>query len=94
MDYLGLSLNEQLVVAMGIGFLFAPWNRGMLPLVIVIIVVEFLMWSFWPTSWNGEIRAGMLLSGILGWIIGKTIIGHKIHKPGRKYVRSFIPWKL
>ena len=75
----------QTIFSFTIGVLISPWSSGLFFLIVFIIVYDILLYIFChghPRYYDVFTRAGVILGSILGWIIGRTISGDEILKPG------------
>ena len=68
----------QVILAFTIGILFSPWNNGLILFIIFIIAYEILYFyatGFQTPYWRLEGRLAIFMASILGFIIGRTLVG-------------------
>lgn len=73
------NLNTQLLMGFCIGLIFSPWSYGWLFFVIFLIVWELLygIATKWhPSRWNLYERLLVLAVSLLGWVIGRMLVGY------------------
>jgi len=78
-----------LILSFTYGLILAPFGSGLFFLVVSILAYEWLIYVFAhgrygppATFWEGDLRAGVILASILGWIIGRTVSGYEILPSG------------
>lgn len=62
----------QVFVSLIFGLLLSPWSYGLFFLIIFLIVYEFLYYLYSPYH-NLFVRTGVIMSCLLGFIIGRTL---------------------
>jgi hypothetical protein len=77
LDYSCRNYPIDLILALTFGIIFSPWKVFLIFFVIFFIVYEFAFYYVIPHRWYPDIRGGVILAYILGWIIGRTIIGYQ-----------------
>ena len=65
-----------LFLALSIGILLSPWKVFLILFVFGFLVYELGFYFIIQHCWYPDIRAGIILAYILGWIIGRTLIGY------------------
>lgn len=75
----------QVIVSFVWGILLAPWSAGMIFLAASIILFEIFIYVFTkgnPKYYNTFVRTGVICSSVLGFIVGRTLSGDEVCKPG------------
>lgn len=70
----------QILASFALGILFAPWSWGPLYFITFLIAYEIVCGYFTRGQapyWRLEARVGILFASILGFIIGRTLVGHQ-----------------
>ena len=68
----------QVILAFTIGVLFSPWNNGLFLFILFLIAYELLYFyatGFQLPYWRLEGRVAIVMASILGFIIGRTVVG-------------------
>ena len=65
-----------LLLALSFGILLSPWRTLLILFVIFFIGYEIGFYYILQHRWYPDIRAGVILAYILGWIIGRTVMGY------------------
>lgn len=66
----------QLIGSLCLGILFGPYSWGLFYLLLFIIIYEliiFILTKGNPKYWNHEVRAGIIMASIFGWLIGREL---------------------
>lgn len=70
----------QMIVSFIIGMLFAPWSYGIFFLLAFTVIYEILYYLYVDKStYIAEVRAGISLASICGWVTGRTLYELDIH---------------
>lgn len=72
------SSNVQILIAFLTGFIFSPWSLGFLYFILFLIFYELMVIYYTNCSepyWKIEVRIGILASSMLGFLLGKLIVG-------------------
>lgn len=75
----------QVVVAFAYGILLGPLASGLFLLIVSLFFYEWLYYILTrgqPDMWQLETRVGVIMSSILGYIIGRTIVKAEVLKEG------------
>jgi hypothetical protein len=59
-----------------IGVLFSPWSRGLLYFLLFAIVLE--IFYYMKEKWCPFHRVGLFFSALLGFILGRLLIGYHL----------------
>lgn len=65
----------QLITTFSLGVLFSPWSYGIFYLLLFIIMYEVVFFYYtgpYNPYWNPEVRGGVILAAILGFIVGRV----------------------
>lgn len=73
--YSCINYPIDLIIALTLGVLLSPWKVFLLLFVYLFIIYELGLYFVLKNRWYPDIRAGIILAYILGWIIGRTVIG-------------------
>lgn len=80
----------QLILAFTLGILLSPWSYGLLYFLLFLIAYEIVLVYMTEAQvpyWRIETRLGVIAASILGFIIGRVLVGfpdHGLtHKPKR-----------
>ena len=73
--YSCINYPVDLILALAMGVLLSPWKVFLLLFVYLFIFYELGLYFVFKKRWYPDIRAGIILAYILGWIIGRTILG-------------------
>lgn len=68
----------QLVVAFAFGVIFSPFSYGPLFFIIWLVLYEFAYAYYTNTEcpyWRLFFRVALIMASILGWLIGRTVVG-------------------
>ena len=65
-----------LILSLSIGILLSPWKVFLILFAFWFIAYEFAFYYVIKYRWYPDIRAGIILAYILGWIIGRTVLGY------------------
>lgn len=65
-----------LLLALAFGVILSPWRVLLILFVVFFIAYEIGFYYIFKNRWYPDIRAGIILAYILGWIIGRTVIGY------------------
>lgn len=66
----------QIIGAFTYGIILSPWSSGLFVLIISIITYELLFYLFThgcPRYYNLFVRTTVIMSSVLGYIIGRTL---------------------
>lgn len=70
----------QLAAAFCLGILFSPWSWGLVYFISFLLIYEILAayytWCEAP-YWRWTTRLGVLFFSVLGFFVGRLIVGHK-----------------
>lgn len=84
---------QKFLLAFTVPLILSPWSYGPLFAVIMIIILEFIiiMMTWGTKDYHPEVRVGVILCAILGWIVGRTIIGvpHFHNEEDRQHLNDF-----
>lgn len=75
----------QYISAFVLGVLVAPWSSGLFFLIVFIIVYELAYYTYThgnPKYYSAEVRAGVILASVLGWIMGRAVSDDNIFQDG------------
>jgi hypothetical protein len=73
------NINAQLIIAFLTGLIFSPWSYGWLFFIIFLLVWEILYaisTECHPNQWILKERILIIVVSILGWMIGRIIVGY------------------
>lgn len=74
----------QIILAFAFGLIFAPFNKGVLYLIVFFIISELVALTYYMNAqirYPGITRIGLIGAGILGFIIGRIVIeDHHLNK--------------
>lgn len=89
----------QVVSAFAVGVIFSPWSRALLLFITLLVVYELLYFystSFSLPYWRLEGRAAILMASILGFILGRTLVGFDdpIRDRTPKLTRQLKPYRV
>ncbi len=77
------------------GFLFADWSWGIVYLIAFLIVFEIFYYIYCYAykgfdDWNLMIRIGIIAGAIMGFLIGRHIIGKNDHEKSMREFYDYI----
>lgn len=76
-DRVYASERIQIFLNFMVGFILAPWSRGLLYYLIFVIIIE-VFYYFYQKDWSFLLRIGMFISSLLGFILGRLFIGYRL----------------
>ncbi len=65
-----------LLLSLTMGILLSPWKVFLIIFVLFFLIYEAGFYYLAVHRWYPDIRAGVIIAYILGWIIGRTFIGY------------------
>ncbi len=68
----------QLILSFCLGILFAPFTYGFIYYLIFLILYEIILFAM-SKPWNYELRIGVFAFSLIGFIIGRYLVGKKVH---------------
>lgn len=63
----------QVMVSFALGVFFGPISWGIIFYIVFIIAWEVMVYITYRAEWNAIHRASIIMSSILGFIIGRTL---------------------
>jgi len=64
-----------MILSFMIGVIFSPWSRGLLYYLIFTFILEAYHYTT-DILWCPLHRVGLFLSGLLGFIVGRLLVGY------------------
>ena len=75
----------QVIFSLAFGIILAHWGSGLFFLVVFLIFYELAYYIFTggnPLYWDHFTRVGVIMASILGWIVGRSLLGDPVLKEG------------
>lgn len=85
------NINSQLIIAFCSGLIFSPWSYGWVFYIVFLLIWELLYalaTRCKPSKWNPWERILLIVVSLLGWTIGRILVGYDPFSNKRKRIKN------